>query len=202
MSEPGPFPFAPPPGLLATREVLARIREGDRAAWDALYRRWHDELLFVARARLGAKLRACLESEDILQSVALEAFEELPRFEPQRDGSLRKFLHTLVVRKIQDRADTFSAAKRSGAVPLTDTVAGTLANAGEPRYHDTARFERLERGLALLPEEMRRVLVLRKVDGLSSKEAAALLGKSDAATRQLYARALARLSAWFAEQPP
>jgi hypothetical protein len=84
-----PFPFAELPTPEATRDVVARIKGGDRAAWDALYRRYRDELLFAARARLGAKLRAYLESEDILQSVALEAFEELPRFEPRGAGSLR-----------------------------------------------------------------------------------------------------------------
>lgn len=198
----GPPLFPEPPDLVATRDALERIRAGDRAAFDALYRRWHDELLFVARARLGARLRTFLESEDILQSVALEAFHELPRFVPRHDGSLRKFLHQLVVRKIQDRADTVNARKRAGAVPLTDSVAGSLAAPAAPTYHDRDRLERLERGLALLPEEMRRVLVLRKVDGLSSKEAAEALGKSDAATRQLYARALTRLADWFAEQAP
>jgi RNA polymerase sigma-70 factor (ECF subfamily) len=194
--------FPPETDPSATREVLARIRSGDRSAFDELYHRWRDELLFVARARLGARLRGFLDSEDILQSVALEAFTELPRFVPRHDGSLRKFLHQLVVRKIQDRAETMNARKRAGAVPLTDSVPDSLTIQGEPGYHDRARFERLERGLALLPEEMRQVLVLRKVEGLSGKEAAAALGRSDAATRQLYARALSRLADWFASQPP
>jgi RNA polymerase sigma factor (sigma-70 family) len=85
-------------------------------------------------------------------------------------------------------------------VPLTDSVAGSLATPEPPGYHDRERYEQLERALARLPDEMRRVVVLRKVDGLSSKEAAAQLGRSDAATRQLYARAIARLAEWFAEQ--
>ncbi len=202
MTADGLFPLAAEPDPSATREILARLRAGDRGAFDQLYCRWRDELLFVARARLGTRLRGFLDSEDILQSVALEAFTELPRFVPQHDGSLRKFLHQLVLRKIQDRADTVNARKRAGAVPLTDSVADTLTTPAGPGYHDRTRFERLERGLALLPEEMRRVLVLRKVEGLSGKEAAAALGRSDAATRQLYARALARLADWFAAQPP
>lgn len=194
--------FAAPLPEHQTREILARIRAGDAAAWDELYRRYHDDLLFVARANLGQKLRGFLESEDVLQSVALEALKELPKFTPERQGSVRALLHRMVVRKIQDRADSVSAKKRAGGVPLTDSVERSLATPAEPAYFDHERYERLERGLAVLPDDMRRVLLLRKVEGLSSKEAAEVMGKSDAATRQLYGRALARLSTWFAESPP
>ena len=49
---------------------------------------------------------------------------------------------------------------------------------------------------------MHEMLLLRKVDGLSSKEAAQRTGRTDAAARQLYSRALARLSQILAVQHP
>ena len=67
----------------------------------------------------------------------------------------------------------------------------------EPAFFDPA-FERLERCLARLPDDMQAVVVLRKLEGFSSKETAERLGKSDDATRKLYSRALARLSACMA----
>ncbi len=194
--------FPTPPSEASTLELVERIRGEDPSAFDDLYRLYHDELLFTIRVNLGERLRAALETEDVLQSVALEAFRALPRFEYRGSGSLRAFLKRMVLNKIRDRADTFSAQKRSGAVPLTDTLAEGLGTAPEPRYHDAERFERLERGLGALPADMHEMLLLRKVDGLSSKEAAQRTGRTDAAARQLYSRALARLSQILAVQQP
>ena len=182
-----------------TVDLLARIREGDDAAWEALYRRYHDDLLFAVRAHLGPAMRAKLESEDVLQSVAIQALKALPSFEPRGPGSLRHYLHRMIVNKIRDRADFHAAAKRGGGVRLATTELQRVPDAA-PDYQDGDRFVKLERALRLLPPEMERVLVLRKVDGLSSKEAADVLGKSDAAVRKLYSRAVARLGALMKEE--
>ena len=191
------FPEAP--DATETLALVARIRDGDRGAWTELYRRYHDDLLFAVRVHLGTRLRECLESEDVLQSVVLDAFQALPQFEVRAPGGLRAYLNQMVVNKIRARAGYFGAQKRSGGVPLTADVEDAAGEGPAPSYAEPERYERLERCLARLPEEMARVLVLRRVDGLSSKEAAAVLGKSDAAVRKLYSRALARLTALMAE---
>jgi len=183
-----------------TVELLARIREGDDSAWEALYSRYHDDLLFAVRAHLGPAMRAKLESEDVLQSVAIQALRTLPSFEPRGPGSLRHYLHKMIVNKIRDRADYHTAAKRGGAVRLATTELQRLPD-GAPEYEDGTRFDQLEHAMRLLPPDMERVLVLRKVDGLTSKEAAEVLGKSDEAVRKLYSRAVARLGALMKEAP-
>jgi RNA polymerase sigma factor (sigma-70 family) len=184
-----------PPDDRTTLEILGRIRDGDQQGWERLYRRYHDELLFAVRRKLGPRLRGVLESEDVLQSVALEAFKALPRFQHRGEGSLRAFLHTLVLNKIRDRADAFGAQKRDGAVPLTDSLAARVeaSASSAPEYFDQG-YGRLEQAIARLPEESRTVLLLRRIDGLSSKEVAERLGKSDVAVRKIYSRALAQLA--------
>lgn len=193
--------FPSPPDERESLELVARIQRGDRAAWDGLYSRYHDQLLLAIRMRLGSGLRRHLQSEDILQSVALEAFQELDAFEYRGRGSLERFLQRLVIHKIRDRADTFRAEKRAGAVPLDEEVSRSLSapDAESDGYHDGERYERLERALRALPEDLREVLLLRKLDGLSSKETAERLGKSDDAVRKTYSRALARLTLLVAE---
>ncbi|MEM7204555.1 MAG: RNA polymerase sigma factor [Planctomycetota bacterium] len=195
--------FPPPPDERLTLEMLRRIQAGDGEAWREWYDRYHDELLFAIRANLGPRLRAVLQSEDVLQSVALEAFQAMPRFEDRGRGSLRGFLHRLIVHKIQDRARAASAKKRDGAVPLTGELerhlAASDAPGGEPTYRD-GRYGRLERGLRALSPEMREIIVLRKVEGLSSKDAAARMERSDVAVRKLYSRAVARLT-MLVDQP-
>ena len=178
-----------------TLELFERLREGDSSAFGDLYRRYHDELLFAVRAHLGPRLRSKLESEDILQSVAADAFRAMSGVRAETPDGLRHYLHAMIVNKIRGRADHFDAVKRAGDVPLTQSQAGAVPDiAGEPEYHDSERYEKLERALAVLPDEMREVIVLRKIDGLSSRQVADRTGRTDVATRKLFSRAMARLS--------
>lgn len=178
-----------------TCELVRRLQDGESSAWEELYNSYRDELLFYVRARMGKQLRSALASEDVLQSVALEAFQALPGFEVRGSGSLRRFLHTLVLNKLRDRADALSAAKRAGTVALATTNAAELCSTPpEDLSYTDPSFERLERALQGLPDPMREVLLLRRVEGRSSQEVARLLGKSDDAVRKLYSRALAHLS--------
>ena len=80
-------PFPSSPGENRTLELLGRIHDGNDEAWNELYHLYHDELLFTIRMNLATGLRSALESEDVLQSVALEAFKALPRFEHRGEGS-------------------------------------------------------------------------------------------------------------------
>jgi RNA polymerase sigma factor (sigma-70 family) len=136
-----------------------------------------------------------LQSEDILHSVVLDAFHDLGRFEYRGPKSLDHYLHVCVLNKIRSKAEHFGARKRSGDVPLSESIAaGLRASAdSEPAYIDAERYERLERALAGLGEDMREVVLLRSVENLSNQEAAAALGKTPEATSKLYNRALARL---------
>ncbi len=175
-------------------DLAARIRAGDPAAWEALYARYRDVLLFSIRCRLGSRLRARLDSEDVLQSVVKDAVSDLRRFEPRADGALGRYLHVCVLNKIRSKADHFDAEKRRGEVPLTESVEGRLSAPPETvGYRDAARFEPLERALALLPESQREVVLLRRIEGLSNAEAAAAIGRSEEATSKLHARALRAL---------
>ena len=191
-TDPAGFPEVP--GDEATLELVRRLRGGEEEAWRELYRRYHDDLLFAVRLHLGPALRGALESEDILQSVALDTLRALPAYEHRQPGGLRAWLHLRVVNKIRDRAAHFGAQKRAGGVPLGQEHESRLAAQDEPTYLAGERFVKLESCMRRLPPEMARVLLLRKVDGLTSKEAAAVLKKSDEATRKLYSRALARLT--------
>ena len=181
------------PDAELSQELVRRIQAGDRGAWERLYRRYHDPLLLAIRARLGAGLRACLESEDVLHSVVKDAFDDLARFEHRGAGSLGHYLHVCVLNKIRAKAAHYGAAKRAGERRTPTSVLDGFPGRGEPGYHDAERFGRLERAMAALPEELREVLVLRAIERLPNAEVAAILGKSPAATSKLYNRALARL---------
>jgi len=190
------------PEIDLSLELVRRIQAGEPEAWERLYRRYHDVLLFSIRSRLGRGLRAWLQSEDILQSVVKDALGDLERFEPRGPGSLEHFLHVCVLNKIRTKAAFYGARRRAGEERVPTSELDELPRAaGEPRYLDGARYERLERGVAQLPDPMREVVLLRSVEGLGNEEAAVLLGKSPAATSKLYNRALARLGTLLGSVP-
>jgi RNA polymerase sigma-70 factor (ECF subfamily) len=189
------MPFDPlSNGEEPTLELVARVHAGDRSAWDDLYRRVHDPLLLAIRARLGARLRGTLESEDVLQSVVKDALADIEGFEPRGPGSLQRWLATCVLNKIRTHAKRQAVRERvelAGADALEHAAAGRH---DQPRYRDAERFGRLERALGTLSAEMREVVLLRALEGRSNAEAAHALGKGPEATSKLYNRALARLA--------
>ena len=176
-------------------DLVRRIQAGDASAWDALYLRYRDRLLLSIRCRLGAHLRARLESEDILNSVFRDAVSDLHRFEPRSPQSLNRYLHACVLNKIRSKADYYAAEKRTGEVPLTDSMVARIAAPGDGRleYADRERFVRLERALARLPDDTREVVMLRLVENLSNQEVSHLLSRTPEAASKLYNRGLARL---------
>jgi len=180
-------------------ELVARLHAGDQRSWETLYLRYRDRLILSIRCRLGPHLRSRLESEDILQSVFKDVIEDVVRFEHRGTGSLNRYLHACVLNKIRRKAEHFSARKRSGEIPLSDSILDRIPGSteAEPNYIDAERFEMLERALARLPEEMREVIVLRRVEELSNIEAARTIGKTPEATSKLYNRSLARLAVWM-----
>lgn len=171
-------------------ELLRRLRSGDATAFEILYRRHRDELLLSVRAGMGPRLRETMQSEDVLQSVAMEAFALL-RGAEQPVADFTRLLRRMVRHRLIDRA----RAIRRGRVASTSAtpIEEVPANPPPPTYDDP-RFEKLERALLALPHELRDVLRLRRFDGLSSQEAAARMGRTDAAVRKLYSRAMARLT--------
>ncbi len=178
-----------------SRALVQRIRTGDADAFAELYAQYRDRLLFAIRCRMGARLRAHLQSEDVLQSVMRDAIGDLPRFEPRGEHALARYLHTCALNKIRGLARHWAAERRSGEVALTDSVLAVAGGGGDAlAYREPARWERLERALTLLPENMREVILLRQLEGMSNADAAVAMGKSEDATSKLFARAMARLT--------
>jgi RNA polymerase sigma-70 factor (ECF subfamily) len=193
----------PTPSSESSIDLVRRIHEGDGRAWDELYLRYRDRLLLSIRCRLGFHLRARLESEDILHSVFRDALSDIHRFHPAHPQALNRYLHACVLNKIRTKADYYAAQKRAGEVPLSDSIIGGIPNpAGAvPQYADSERFERLERAMARLPDEMREIILLRGIEELPNREAAEVMGKSPEAASKLYNRALARLAVWIGGAP-
>lgn len=166
--------------------LLARLREGDEAAFADLMRTAGPRLLSVARRILGNDE----DARDAVQDTFLNAFRSLPRFEGQ--AKLSTWLHRIVVntalmklrtrrRKPEQSIETMLPAYKDDG-----HHAETFRSWAEPVDKALERTETraLVRHLIdQLPESYRTVLVLRDIEGLDSEQAADALGLTVNATK-------------------
>jgi RNA polymerase sigma-70 factor (ECF subfamily) len=177
--------------------VLRQALAGSDAALDTLYARFGPRLLSFIRLKMGRSLRARLESRDILQATFLKSFEHLDDFDGLNGRSLLGWMMRIAEHEIHDRADFHTRQQRDarreddmGDHP--DIVARTRSALSRLILNE--RAERVEHALASLTEPHRQVILLRSFEELSFPEIAGRLGKSEDASRMLFARAMTALT--------
>jgi RNA polymerase sigma-70 factor (ECF subfamily) len=160
-------------------ELVTRLRAGDHAAYDEIYRTHAGMMLAVARRFFASPDDAA----EAVQDALVSAFRSMAAFEGT--ARLGTWLHRITVNaclmKLRRR-------KRSRLVPLdVDAVAG-------PAGCDTAVSQaetctRVRAGMDQLPEAYRAVIRFRDLDGLDTDETAARLGVNRGAVKTRLHRA-------------
>jgi len=188
---------------------LARLRQGDSAAYQRLIRRFHGSLVGVAAGIIGSHAQA----EEVVQDAWLAVHAGIGRFEGR--SSLITWLFSIVLNRARTRA-----SRESRLVGLPD-----MADGGEPgeravplsafqpdghwveapRLWDEVSPERIVGGRQLwdhvqdaierLPSAQRAVLILRDIEERAAEEACALLNISAENQRVLLHRARGRIRA-------
>jgi RNA polymerase sigma-70 factor, ECF subfamily len=180
------------------------VRQHDATALGAYLEQRRMVFLSFIEHRMGSTLRGKFEPQDILQELAIKALRELP----QTDLSARdpfSWLCHLAEQCIVDGHRRFAAGKRdagrevSGNVPAGEgsqdmivLLEASMTTPTQAVVRDE-RQRRLDEAIATFPEEHREILRLRYGEGLSTKEVAQRIGKSDGATRVLLTRLVQRL---------
>lgn len=212
---PGGDPGRQPPGadsLAATEAAQSdagadpQPAPGDREAIELLLERYLTDLRAFVRLRAGPLVRARESSSDLVQSVCREILVHAERFQHGSEDAFRQWMFTTAMRKILNRRDFYLAQKRDvlREVPI-DSGASSACDAALLecyRSFSTAsgramlreELERVERAFEALSEEQRQVVHLAHIAGLSRKQIAEQLGKSEGAVRVLLHRALVRIS--------
>jgi RNA polymerase sigma factor (sigma-70 family) len=144
-------------------ELVTRAQRGDRDAFDLLIGDAIDRLYAVARVIL----RDSDLAEDAMQEALVHCWRELPRLrEPAKfDAWLRRLLVNAVTDQFRRQRRFKASVTTLRADRHGDDPAGWLADQDEIR-----------RGFERLRLEHRTILVLRHYLGLSTGEAASVLG--------------------------
>jgi RNA polymerase sigma factor (sigma-70 family) len=165
-------------------EALRLLRRGDvDEALQLLMRRYSTVVYRFCRNALADPVLA----EDVHQQVFLQAYRDLPWFEPR--ATMRSWIFAIARHRVLDAVKARRRAQRregelhAGLEPMTEQSVDAIL--------DTARLQRaLEDCVAVLPENVRVTLLLRYQRGLNYEEIAGVMHERSGALQQRVARAL------------
>jgi RNA polymerase sigma-70 factor (ECF subfamily) len=183
---------------------------GDKSTWqraqdgepvlDRLLQEHLPNLRAFVRAHLSPELRQRESASDVVQSVCRTLLGERQRFDFRSEAEFRAWLFQAATNKITDKQRFWlrqqrDARREQGEHQGSDLLAG-YASICSPSGAAIAaeQVAKLEQALDRLEPDHREVIALTRLCGLPSREAAAVLGRSDGATRMLLGRALIRLA--------
>jgi RNA polymerase sigma-70 factor, ECF subfamily len=184
----------------ADAEMLARLREGDEAAFVTLVGRYQQPMLRLARSFAPSQAVA----EEAVQDTWLGLVRGIERFEGR--SSFKTWLFAILVNRARsagarepasapmEALHTVDPARFDAQGQWADPVNG-WTDQSEDRLDAAAWAPILRSALDDLPPRQRRVVLLRDVEGLSHDEACAVLGITAGNQRVLLHRGRAQLRA-------
>ena len=173
--------------------LVERARLGDSRAREQLAQRCIEALRRFASGRVPRTARGRLDTDDLVQTAVMRAFERLPSFEHRGRGSFLAHLRTIVLNAIRDEArrlasrmphqELVTALPVSGPSPLEEAIGNDVVDA-------------YESALARLPAPQREAVILRARDGLQLRRDRRRGGQplAQCSGAMMVARALMRLA--------
>jgi RNA polymerase sigma-70 factor (subfamily 1) len=179
--------------------LLEAARSGDKEAQGRLLETCRRPLLYFARRQLNPDLRAKGGSSDVVQDAFVNALREIDAFEGCTPEQLLHWMHAITRHSLANFERQYSSGKRWVAreSPLEETRVRVDARDAGPSPSEVVmrreRAETVERALARLPEAMAQVVRLRQEGKRSFEEIGRQIGRTGAAARHLWLRAVAEL---------
>jgi RNA polymerase sigma-70 factor (ECF subfamily) len=206
----------PSSSALNSEQLLDSARNGAEESRGRLLQLYANYLKLLATTQIDGKLRARVSPSDVVQDTLLEAHRDFAQFRGQSAGEflgwLRKILVNNLARSVERHViaekrdvrrevaiDEFGAAFERSTARLEAVLAdnATSPSAAVQRHEHLLL---LADQLAMLPEDHRKVLVLRHLKELPFNEVAQQMGRSPGAVRMLWVRAIDGLRSRLREQ--
>jgi RNA polymerase sigma factor (sigma-70 family) len=182
--------------------LVQKASSGDRTAIESLLARYLPALSIYVARHAGAALRQKESRSDLVQSVCREVLEDLrsAKIDYRGEAQFRQWLYKAALRKIQGRGRYFGAQRRAAGreVPIADAPSAEhgLQHSRTPSRSAASGEElaRFRASLQQLDDTSRSVVEWAWFDEMPHKDVAARLGITEAHSRTLLSRALARIA--------
>lgn len=186
--------------------LLERVRNRDPEALAEYIELNRRPLMGFIERQLGTALRKKVDSEDILQEVAIDAVRSLAEVK-LGDREPFSWLCQIAEHRIIDAHRRFFGTQKRDAARevalgtgggdtnqpgLINMLVKTITTPSQAFSRNARELQLLE-AVGTLPEEQQLALRMRYVEGLPSKDIAHKLKKSDGAIRVMLTRSLQRL---------
>jgi RNA polymerase sigma-70 factor, ECF subfamily len=182
-------------------QLLHEAQAGSPEALGQVLDPWRRYLLVIAARELDPEVHAKAGPSDVVQQTFLEAQRDFAQFRGADASALRVWLHRLLRNNVANVNRFYRAAKRGvgreqpleagNSSAASGPAADTPSPSGQAVAHEQAQA--LQQALERLPEDYRRVITLRHLQGLSFEEIAAQMNRSANAAQLLWMRAIERL---------
>ncbi|HJL20484.1 MAG TPA: RNA polymerase sigma factor [Sandaracinaceae bacterium LLY-WYZ-13_1] len=173
----------PRPASIADGDLVARVRDGDRWAEDALYRRHARPVASVVARLLGTRQ----DVEDVVHDAFLSAFEQIDRLrDPDKFG---RWLMRIAVTQVRRSLRRKRLRRALGLLPSGDDLALERLASTRAGPDVQAELAVVDGILRRLPADQRIAWMLRYVEGHRLEDVAELCGCSLATAKRRIARA-------------
>ena len=180
-----------------TFQLLGQAREGAGDAASLLFERYRRRLAILVRFKLGDKR---LDVDDLVQETMMRAYRDLGSFTYRSPGSFLHWMSAIADHVIADAVRYQGRARRhaeemvrfrSESNPLGPEPVDSLTPSRV--FAEGERLQALIAKMDELPEQYREVLLLAKIEGLTTEEISERLQKPREAVSLLVFRAVRRL---------
>ena len=171
-------------------ELVSSALAGQQSAYGELMRRYRDGVFRLARGHVGD----ATEALDITQETFISAFAALTRYDGVRP--FRLWIARIAINKCHDwarrravrRFFTFARSIEEAVAVADDALTP------ERELQSRAELAQIHAAIAALPANLKDVLLLRTIEGMSQAEAAQALGVSEKAVETRLYRARNKLA--------
>jgi len=180
-----------------TANLIRRIRAGESAAREELFRRYLPLLQRWARGRLPAHSRDVADTDDLVQVTLMSALGRVEQFEPRYHGSFLSYLRQVFLNELRHE---IRRSRRQERQPMPDDIVDEDLPTMLEQIVGAEQLRAYQSALGTLTKRQQEVLIMRIEFGMSYPEIALETGRSADAVRIMATRAAVELGRMLGAQ--